>query len=137
MKHEGCILAFTKERNREIMAAYRKAISNTDHIVIFDIAERVENTPCSRFWVSEERALAVISEMESNIDILSVMRPLKQEMYTEIYHRVQVMRESNPSMSLSDIVFHVVNSPAPRFYLRPRCVMDIIYKIKNGFYEKQ
>jgi len=135
MKHKGCVFAFTEQRNDELISAYRKAIRNKEQIVIEEVAVEVAESPCSRFWVSEERAMAVMSELLNGHDILPYMRPLRREMYEEIFRRVTEERERNPDMYLGDIVFNIVNSPAPKFYLRPRCVMDIVYKVKNGYYD--
>lgn len=65
------------------------------------------------------------------------MRPSKREMFTEIYNRVVALKKHRPDAPLLDLVAKVVNSPAPKFYMKPRCAMEIIYKIKKGFYDKQ
>ena len=136
MKHKGSILAFTSQRNEELMNAYRNAISNVPFIDIDTVAEQIANSPCSRFWVSEERALIIIHALDNKKNILDSMSPMKRELFTEIYSRVNDLRSTEPAIPIHDIVFRVVNSPAPKFYLQPRCALDIIYKIKNGFYNK-
>lgn len=135
MKHSGCVLAFTTQRNKELMNAYRNAIINADHIDLSRVAYIIANTPSSRFWVSEERALIVVQAIMNGSPILETMRPLKREMFLEIYHRVCKRMKEKPNTPLPDIVMEVVNSPAPKFYLQDRCAMDIIYKIKSGFYD--
>lgn len=137
MKHKGCYIDFIDQRNKELMQAFRSAIMKPHNKDLNIIFAEVVNTPCSRFWVSEERAMAVVSALDSGQDILDSMRPLKKEMFTEIYKRVRRMRSSHKKMSTFDIVFEVVNSEAPKFYLRERCAMDIYYKIKSGFYENR
>ena len=47
------------------------------------------------------------------------------------------MKRKRPGVPLSELVMDVVNSPAPKFYMRPRCAMEIIYKIKKGHYRKK
>lgn len=136
MKYHGCIMEFTCQRNGELMRAFRKAVSEAEHIDIARIAETVVNTPCSRFWVSEERALVVVSAIRKGKDVLRSMRPTKREMFEEIYRRVCDRKRSRPKDRMTDIIFHVVNSPAPKFYMRPRCAMELIYKIKKGYYDK-
>ncbi len=136
MKHPGNISDFTHMRNSELLRAFRKVFAQK---AFFDITKdygQVVNTPCSRFWISEERATAVISAIMRGQPILSSMRPTKREMFLEIYRRVLAMRNDNPDMPLCDIVFHVVNSPAPKFYMKPRHAREIIYKIKKGHYKK-
>lgn len=136
MKYQGCILAFTHQRNNELIRAFRKAIDGRTFIDIAEVSEVVVNTPCSRFWVSEERATVVVAAIIKGKPVLESMRPTKREMFLEIYNRVIALKNSRPNTPLFDLVMDVVNSPAPKFYMRPRCAMEIIYKIKKGFYEK-
>lgn len=135
MKHKGCILEFTDKRNDELMAAFRAAIAKKSFIDLSEIAKIVVNTPCSRFWVSEERATVVISAMMRGKPILDKMRHDKREMFLEINRRVALLRSERPGLPLFDYVLEVVNSPAPKFYMRPRCAIEIIYKIKKGHYK--
>ena len=136
MKSPGSILEFTHDRNRELMSAFRKAIADRPFIDITEVSEAIVNMPCSRFWVSEERAMVVVTAMLKGKPILAAMRPTKREMFQEIYNRVLRLRASRPDAPISILVSQVVNSPAPKFYLRPRCAMEIIYKLKKGFYKK-
>lgn len=132
MKHPGSILHFTHQRNAELMRAYRHACRHRSFIAINDIAIEIVNSPSSRFWVSEERALVVISNILKGRPILDTMHPSKQEMFREIYRRTLLLLEQNTSLALSDAVFQAVNSPAPKFYMRPRCAIEIIRKIRKS-----
>lgn len=118
------------------MRAFRNVVSNSSFIDISEVSNRIVNMPCSRFWVSEERAMVVISAMLKRKPVLDTMRPTKRELFQEIYNRVIALRDQQPNTPLFDLVMQVVNSPAPKFYMRPRCAMEIIYKIKKGYYEK-
>lgn len=118
------------------MRAFRYVVSNSSFIDISEVSNRIVNMPCSRFWVSEERAMVVISAMLKRKPVLDTMRPTKRELFQEIYNRVIALRDQQPNTPLFDLVMQVVNSPAPKFYMRPRCAMEIIYKIKKGYYEK-
>lgn len=137
MKYHGCILEFTDERNDELMRAFREAVNESDFIDITKISEVIVNKPCSRFWVSEERAMVVIAKMLKGKSVLNAMRSTKREMFKEIYHRVIELRKERPHASLFELVMKAVNSPAPKFYMTPRSAMETIYKIKKGFYKKQ
>lgn len=135
MKHFGSILEFTDRRNAELLAAWNKAMIESRHISLPAIAWRIVNTPCSRFWVSEERAMVVCSALMRGEKPLERMRPTKREMFLEIYRRVVV--ERGKGRTLAQAVSRVVNSPAPKFYMKPRCAIEIIYKIRNGFFEER
>lgn len=117
------------------MAAFRKILAEKPFFDINQDFEQVVNQPCSRFWISEERATAVISAIFRGQPILAAMRPTKREMFTEIYHRVQAIRKEEKDMPLCDIVFEVVNSPAPKFYMHPNYARKVIYQIKQGLYK--
>ena len=82
MKHLGCILDFTHERNCDLMRAYRKKIEEANTIVMPVIFELVSQSPASRFWVSEERAAIVISAMAAGKP-MPRMRENKREMFEE------------------------------------------------------
>ncbi len=137
MKHHGCILEFTDERNDELMRAFREAINKRTYINITEISEEVVNMPCSRFWVSEERAMVVVAALISGKPVLDAMRPTKREMFQEIYNRVINLKKQSPKASMFELVIKAVNSQAPKFYMTPRSAMETIYKIKKGFYKKR
>lgn len=136
MKPHGSILEFTRERNIDLMRAYRHQIRSARHIRMREIGSAIVNMPAARFWVSEERATIVVSAMLSGRNLPENMRPTKHEMFSEIFNRVITLRRSRPKASVFELVSEVVNSPAPKFYMLPRSAMDIIYKIKKGYYNE-
>lgn len=135
-KYLGSILDFTKERNEDLMRAFREKLVAASYIVMPEIFVKVAESPASRFWVSEERATIVISAMDAGRK-LPKMRSNKREMFEEIYRRFRIERKANPKSSTYELVSKIVNQPAPKFYLTPRTVGEFIYRIKNGWYETQ
>lgn len=136
MKYYGSILDFTQERNQELMRVYQEKLSKAGYIVMPKIFEQVANSPCSRFWVSEERAAIVISTLLAG-KVIPNMRKNKREMFDEIFRRFLIAREQYPEKSIYALAIMVVNQPAPKFYMTPRTVGELIYRIKNGWYDKQ
>lgn len=136
MKYYGSILDFTQERNQELMRVYQDKLSKAGYIVMPKIFEQVANSPCSRFWVSEERAAIVISTLLAG-KVVPNMRRNKREMFDEIFRRFLIVREQYPEKSIYALAIMVVNQPAPKFYMTPRTVGELIYRIKNGWYDKQ
>lgn len=136
MKYYGSILDFTQERNQELMRVYQEELSKAGYIVMPKIFEQVANSPCSRFWVSEERAAIVISTLLAG-KVVPNMRKNKREMFDEIFRRFLIVREQYPEKSIYALTIMVVNQPAPKFYMTPRTVGELIYRIKNGWYDKQ
>lgn len=136
MKYFGSILDFTRERNKDLMRVYHEKLAEASIIVMPVIFELVAESPASRFWVSEERAAIVISAMAAGKP-MPRMRSNKREMFNEIYRRYLIMRKDCPDKSVYEIVTKIVNQPTPKFYLTPRTVGEFIYRIKNGWYDKQ
>ena len=118
------------------MRVYQEKLSKAGYIVMPKIFEQVANSPCSRFWVSEERAAIVISTLLAG-KVIPNMRKNKREMFDEIFHRFLIAREQYPEKSIYALAIMVVNQPAPKFYMTPRTVGELIYRIKNGWYDKQ
>ncbi len=132
MKHKNSVSDFIAQRNREFMRAFRIVVAQQQRFDIRKDFELVVEMPCSRFWVSEERATAIIIAMMQKKDILKMMHFSKKEMYMEIFRRVVALKEQHPEMKLYDLVFEVVNSPAPKFYYSPRYARDIYYDIRKS-----
>lgn len=135
MKNFGSILDFTEQRNDDLMRAYRRQLAAARTVVMPEIFELVAASPARRFWVSEERASIVVSAMESGRPVPR-MRSNKREMFEEIYRRYLLRRAENPGASTFRLVSEIVNQPAPKFYLTPRTVGELIYRIKKGWYDR-
>ena len=118
------------------MRVYRNKIAEASFIFLPAISELVANSPAERFYISPERAAAVVTAMDSGKP-LPRMRSNKAEMYSEIYRRFVERKNIYPDKSTKDIVASIVIEPAPKFYLTPRSLQEIFFKIKNGWYEKQ
>jgi hypothetical protein len=135
MKSFGSILSFTRERNAALLKAYRSCIAEAHHIRLDEMGEKIVNSPSPRFWVSEERAAAVVSAIMRGKPVLETMRPSKREMFQEIHRRVIILRGQHPDWHLSELIYDVVNSPAPKFYMEASSALERLFKIRNGFYE--
>lgn len=135
MKYVGTTFEYEAERNRDLMRAFRETLGETGR-PLRSIYERVVEKPSCRFWVSEERAAVVISGMHRGGSI-DYMRPLKREMYREIYSRATELLSRRPDLSLYEAVFETVGSPAPKFYLSPGSAKVIICKIKRQWYTRR
>jgi hypothetical protein len=136
MKSSGAILAFTHERNVALLSAYRQCIRQTPFIRLDDIGRRIVNSPAPRFWVSEERASAVISAMIRGKPVLKSMRHSKQEMFLEIYNRVINLKLIHPSWTLALLISTVINQPAPKFYMEPSSALERLFKIRKQYAKK-
>lgn len=129
MKKKGSVADFTPQRNDELLKAFRNQMYMLGSLPIAELFNRAAMSPASRFWVSEHRALVVISRMLKGDRILT-MNPKKREMFFEIFHRVSRILEDEPGLTLTEAVFRAVNSPAPQFYLTPKSARTMIYRLR-------
>ena len=136
MKNVGAIFEYEEERNRDLMRAYKEQLASHENKDLQSVLNRVVEMPSKRFWVSEERAAIVISEMMIGKG-LKVKGKVKREMYNEIYRRVVELKKSQSGMSVYDLTFMVVTGPAPKFYLTPGSAKVIIHKVKKQWYEER
>ena len=58
-------------------------------------------------------------------------------MFNEIFRRFVELQKEYPDASVYELSIKVVHQPAPRFYMTPRTVGELIYRIKNGWYNRQ
>lgn len=136
MKSFGSILTFTRERNAALLEAYREQVNAAGFVRLNEIGEKIVNSPSPRFWVSEERAAAVVSAIMRGKPVLETMRPTKREMFEEIHRRVVALKKLHPDWYLCELVQEVVNSPAPKFYMEVSSALERLFKIRNGWYDK-
>lgn len=136
MKSFGSVLSFTRERNAALLKAYREQVDAVGFVRLNEIVEKIVNSPSPRFWVSEERAAAVVSAIMRGKPVLETMRRSKREMFEEIHRRVVALKEVHPDWHLCQLVFEVVNSPAPKFYMEASSAQERLFKIRNGWYER-
>lgn len=136
MKSHGSVIEYAEERLNELLTCYRKYISSCERISIPDVFENLVNMPASRFYVSEQRAAYVISQIIKGDDLRN-MRPTKREMFFEIYRRVLIERKNNPNLPLVQIVGIVIEQPAPKFYLAPESARVMMLKARKKWYEER
>lgn len=137
MKLFGSVLSFTHERNAALLKTYREHVNAADFVRLDEIGKKVVNSPSPRFWVSEERAAAVVSAIMRGKPVLETMRPTKREMFEEIHRRVVALKKQHPDWHLSRLVFVVVNSAAPKFYMEVSSALERLFKIRNGWYDNE
>ena len=125
MKKPGSVIEFTARRNSELYRAFIGLLSEGASQSIVELYSLAPQQPCSRFWVSEERAGDVIGALLAG-KTFPDMLPMRKKMYDEILTRVRELLRANPGMPVCRAVFQVVNSSAPEFYLTPASARTII-----------
>ncbi len=96
---------------------------------INSIFEDLARQPAPRFYVSELRAIRVISAMRRGNMSLKGVTDSRHRLYAEINSRVECLLGQHPDMCLADAVVEAVNSPAPEFYMEPSSVKVTVYNL--------
>ncbi len=130
MKKKGSVVEFTPQRDKELLDAFKAQFLKLGDVPTQELFTRAALSPASRFWVSEKRAMIVVSKMLKGDRILS-MNAKKREMYFEIARRVKEYLRAEPGLTLTEATFRAVNSPAPEFYLTPKSARAMIYRIRS------
>lgn len=131
MKKPNSICEFSSQRSESLLTNFRRYLAAQSRISAAKAFQEAARMPAPRFWVSEARALRIVSMLMKGIDVLDGMHPEKREMYLEIFRRTQELQKASPSTPLGDIVFDVVNNPAPRSYLTWQYAGKLILKAKH------
>lgn len=129
MKKIGTKHHLLRWRDAELLTKYKEIINETDDLGWENVYRTLAESPASRFWVSEQRALEAVRA------ILSGHRPctsrLRKEMYETIKERALHLYGSHEVSTLEEAVAEVVNSPAPKFYITPISAMTIVSRTKK------
>ena len=123
MKSTGANFEYEKERNEDLLRAYRREIDRCERIDI-EIRKKIAKELMARFTEKKKG------------DTLSYMRPLRREMFLEIYRRVLDIKSVRPELSLRACCAKAVCTPSPKFYMTPLSVRQTIYKIKRKCLEE-
>lgn len=158
MKKQGSTSDFISQRDQELYRHYVALIRNASgEINLREIYREISEKPASRFWVSEERASAIIGHMEAvnrkrvkaglppfdlsnpktramveSIAFGSKILPKRAEMYREIYARYLKSRALHPESPISHIVAEIIEQDAPSFYLTPSAAKRIITSLRRA-----
>ena len=130
MRTKNSYSLHSRERDEALYAAYIELISRCSFVHVPTIMEALVNIPCSRFWVSEDRASIVIKSI-INGSTLSDMIHCRREMYFELYERYKKHRSLYPDKPHKQIISEIIEQPAPKFYLTPSSANVIISRYKK------
>ena len=137
MKKPNSNAEFEAHRRKFLIQNFRRAIAAQSQIAVEQTFRQIADAPAPRFWVSEPRAAAVIGKMLHGEDPTPLMYKEKREMYREIFRRFRALRPSRPGVSIAEIIFDIVNSPAPRSYISWHRVRNIIASEKKTPHNRQ
>lgn len=129
MKKPGSTSEFIGQRNRELYAHFLELLRTSKGVPLRAMFSMAAHRPASRFWVSEERAMAVVSARLKGLSTFEEkMFDRRRDMYDEITRRVRRLLTERPELCLTHAVGEVILSPAPEFYLSDESARLIIYR---------
>ena len=131
MRKKNSKAEFSDERSRWLLRNFRESLARQSKISISRAFQESVEAPAPRFWVSEARATRIIMQLLKGIDLTEGMLPEKRKMYREIFRQVKIYKERHPEMAVGDIVFEIVNSPAPSSYLTPEYAYRVIKRSRE------
>ena len=105
---------YAEDRARDLLKVFKREFEICDCLGIIDVLKIVVDCPAERFYVSEERALRVVSSM--------YRRPL-----LDVY----------PDWPLSRRVYYVVGRQAPKFYLSVNSAHTILIEYQRKCRKEQ
>jgi hypothetical protein len=129
-------MEYREERIKDLFRAYAQYIAECRHICMDDVYAHIVEMPTRRFWVSEIRAALVVARIGKGDKLLD-MRPLKREMFFEIYRRYRAIKKEHPEWSTTTICSKVITQPAPRFYLAPGSAKIMICKAREKWRQEK
>lgn len=135
MKRKGYVCDYIEERDADLLRAYKEIISVRDNIRFSEVVAQLAQSPSKRFWVSDSQAYKVILSILRGKS-LSHMIPTRRAMYQEIFRRYKTYSEQHPSLTKMEVVSHVCQEPAPRFYLTPKSIITILSRVRKEAKQK-
>lgn len=131
MRKKGAKSEFKYERDRELLSRFREILHDSRGVSLGEMYGMAARCRSSRFWVSEERVLAVLRGLPDTDPQLGEMNPERIRMFREIERRVRAMMAADPQVTLREAVNRTVNSPAPEFYLTDKTAKVLIYEARR------
>lgn len=130
MKTTGSTSDFIVDRDRELHESFMHVLRTATDMPLRRMFGAAARRPASRFWVSEARAVTVISAMMRGCEPQR-MYARRREMYEELRRRVEEKMRRDPSLCLTHAVNEAVYEEAPEFYLTDESARSIIYRMRQ------
>lgn len=130
MRHKGSVCDYNEERDEALRKLFVRKLAERRWRRVDDIFVAMRECGAPRFYVSEMRALSVLRHRRRTGEF-PVMGACRLELYEELWKRYCERRVEQPGADDYDIVFDIVNSPAPSFYLTVRSLRTILYRARR------
>lgn len=140
MRKKGALSQLSKGRNKDLYDNYCSLVKR--HLQLYGrvckslILTQVINSPASRYWISSERAYAVISQIRKGTLTVNPKKNICR-MYYALYDEFIKFKEKHPDIPDTRAVEEVILEPAPCFGLEKRVAEIIIRKVAKQCQQKK
>lgn len=118
------------ERDRDLLRAYNEAIDEASYpFSLYEVLENTVRKPAKRFYSSVKYTYMCIKAMKEG-RVIRYQQSEKERMINEVWRRVLIEESIHPQMKLGRIVEHIMDNPAPEFYLKSSSAKVILCKAK-------
>lgn len=161
-KHRGNQTPYIDDRNAELLSAFRRAkqtlLQTKGVIVLNEALDIARCSPCSRYFVSEQRASTVIRKLLVLDDYLDSIRTpsshaavhgrspspppdsrpddplasmiyMRRRMFCHLFARYKSLRAEHPDWHHEELVTVACASPASEFYLTIDSTREILSRL--------
>lgn len=126
MKKKGSVFPFASKRKTELYNAVKSVLTSEVCNSMEEVFKKAVRRPCSRYWVTDERAAIALSEMDRGCFKCSCR--IKRRMYRHLYISFCKLRKKSPNLSFAMLAHIAVNAPAPEFFISPARARFILRK---------
>lgn len=135
MRKKGNVFALSDSRDRDLLRAYNELVKKQlrlyGRICKTGLMEQVVDSPASRYWVSSDRACAIIYRLEKG-ERIDYMKRNRVKFYISLYEDFRRYKKLHPEVQATKhIVEIVVMQPAPCFPVTPRVAGNIVERMRR------
>lgn len=127
MYFKPCCCEYIAERNLALVNLFRDLVKANPLFDIDAICGEITRAPAPRFFISEDRALLVIS-LYMQCGVWPGKSRLRHRLYADLLERVRSLLAAGDADDLEDAVYMAVQQPAPSFYLTQQTIRTNIFR---------
>lgn len=140
MRHKGSLSQLSKGRNEDLYDKFtqlkKRHLNLYGRICETLLLKQLVNSPAKRYWLSSERAYAVISQIRKGTFHVNPKKTICR-LYYALYDDFKAFKHLNPDIPDTRAVEEVIQQPAPCFGLEPRVAGIIVKKIAKQCREEK
>ena len=140
MRHKGSFSQLRKGRNEDLYDNFTRLTKR--HLDMYGricktlILAQLVNSTARRYWISPERAYAVISQIRKGTFMVNPKKTVCR-LYYALYDDFLTFKAEHPEIPDTRAVEDVIQQPAPCFGLEPRVAGIIIRKMSKQCQEEK